>query len=822
MMSRQNLRKLILLVSSGYTFAMVGCGMQPAPTSKTLTASNGSGSPAGASVKGGGNSGGAANTGGNAGGGNQQNGGGGGDDQGGGGGNGGGGNGGNGGGDNGGGGKSGGGNGGGGNAGGGNGGGGNGGNGGGGNGGNGGGGNGGGGNAGGGNGGGGGNAGGGNGGGDNGGGGNSGGGNSGGGNGGGGNGGGDDQGGGGGGKGKGGHGGGGGEGGNGGGERKLASLKTIPVPGPTATELNSVVFDKQAAIALGKAFFWDMQFGSDGQTACATCHYGAGADSRWMNQIDPGLRRVDGNGNSSPDSTTFSGLTPPNHALRATDFPLHKLSDPNNSGSAVLSDNNNIVGSQGVYDYKFNDVILGQGAENESSVADSVFSTMVNGQAMNVRRSTPRNAPSVINAVFNYRNFWDGRAQGTFNGVNPFGTGDPNARVLQVDAGAANGFSPVALRLSNSALASQAVGPPGSDVEMSATGRSFVKMGKKMLSVHPLALQAVAANDSVLASLSAAPGQGLNTTYVDMVKAAFQPKWWDSNAVVDANGNFLHTGTPQNTDEYSLMEYNFSMFWGVAIQMYEATQVSNNSRFDQFMEGQTSALTALEQRGLNRFTGKGGCSNCHNGAELTDATVSNVLAHGGVVEQLPGGTWHDIGFHNIGLRPTTDDLGLAAGDPSGLASLSVASLASQGLVSGTPILPGSAVSVRGAVKTPGLRNIELTGPYFLNGGQATLEQVVEFYSRGGDFPSADVDSNLERAGFSADDSAAVVAFLKALTDERVRAQSAPFDHPSLTVPNGMVMVNGVMTEQTLTIPATGASGGAALPKFCQNIGAACD
>jgi cytochrome c peroxidase len=126
------------------------------------------------------------------------------------------------------------------------------------------------------------------------------------------------------------------------------------------------------------------------------------------------------------------------------------------------------------------------------------------------------------------------------------------------------------------------------------------------------------------------------------------------------------------------------------------------------------------------------------------------------------------------------------------------------------------------VKTPGLRNIELTGPYFLNGGQATLEQVVEFYSRGGDFPSADVDSNLERAGFSADDSAAVVAFLKALTDERVRTQSAPFDHPSLTVPNGMVMVNGVMTEQTLTIPATGASGGAALPKFCQNIGAACD
>ncbi len=599
-------------------------------------------------------------------------------------------------------------------------------------------------------------------------------------------------------------------------------MKTVSIPGPTATELSSIVFDKQATLALGKAFFWDMQFGSDGQTACATCHFGAGSDSRWQNQIDPGLRRVDGNGNSSPDSTTFSSLTPANHALTAHDFPFHRLSDPNNQASPVLSDNNNIAGSQGVYDYKFNDVIIGNGEENESSVADGVFSTMANGQPLNVRRSTPRNAPSVINAVFNYRNFWDGRAQGTFNGVNPFGAGDPNARILLVDASAPNGFRPVALRLSNSALASQAVGPPGSDVEMSATGRSFVKMGKKMLSLQPLALQVTAADDSVLSSLSMAPGPGLNSTYIDMVKAAIQPKWWDSNAVVDASGNFLHTGQPQNTDEYSLMEYNFSMIWGVAVQMYESTQVSDNSRFDQFMEGQTTALNTLEQRGLNRFTGKGGCSNCHNGAELTDATVSNVLAKGGVVEQLPGGAWHDIGFHNIGLRPTTDDMGVAAGDPSGLASLSMAAMASQGLVSGTPILPGSAVSVRGAVKTPGLRNIELTGPYFLNGGQATLAQLVQFYSRGGDFPSADVDPNLERAGFTFDDQLAVVAFLKSLTDERVRAQSAPFDHPSLVVPNGMVMVNGVMTEQTITIPATGASGGSPLPKFCQNIGAACD
>jgi cytochrome c peroxidase len=607
--------------------------------------------------------------------------------------------------------------------------------------------------------------------------------------------------------------GGGGKGGNGGGGhdgRGLASLKTITIPGPTAAELANVIKDKNAAIALGKAFFWEMQFGSDGQTACATCHFNAGADSRTNNQTDPGLRRVDGNGFPSPDSTTFHAGFGPNHSLSLSDFPLH----------TSFRDNNNIVGSQGVFRFNFNDVVLGQAAENESSVADSVWSISDGNSGMlNVRRSTPRNAPPVINAVFNYRNFWDGRAQRTFNGVNPFGAGDPSAHLLQVDASNPNGISDVTLRLSNSSLASQAVGPPGSDVEMSASGRPFVKMGKKMLTLTPLALQQVALDDSVLGSLSAAPANGLTTDYVSMIKAAFQPKWWSANVVVDKDSNVLHTGTPLNTDEYSQMEYNFSLFWGVAIQMYESTLVSDNSRFDQFMEGNRNALTPMEQLGLNRFQGKGGCTNCHNGAEFTDATVSNVQTRG-VVEQLPGGRWHDVGFHNIGVRPTTDDMGIAASDPSGLASLSVAQLASMGQVTGTLVPAGAPVSVGGAVKTPGLRNVELTAPFFLNGGQATLGQVVDFYSHAGDFPSVDVDPNLERASFGLLDKLAVVAFLKSLTDERVRSQSAPFDHPSLTIPNGGVVSNGVLTEQKITIPATGASGGAPLARFCDSLAGA--
>jgi len=105
----------------------------------------------------------------------------------------------------------------------------------------------------------------------------------------------------------------------------------------------------------------------------------------------------------------------------------------------------------------------------------------------------------------------------------------------------------------------------------------------------------------------------------------------------------------------------------------------------------------------------------------------------------------------------------------------------------------------------------------VNGGQATLGQVVDFYSHAGDFPSADVDPNLERASFGSLDKLAVVAFLQSLTDERVRNQSAPFDHPSIMVPNGAVVDNGVLTEQLITLPATGAAGGAPMAKFCDSL-----
>jgi hypothetical protein len=97
----------------------------------------------------------------------------------------------------------------------------------------------------------------------------------------------------------------------------------------------------------------------------------------------------------------------------------------------------------------------------------------------------------------------------------------------------------------------------------------------------------------------------------------------------------------------------------------------------------------------------------------------------------------------------------------------------------------------GSFKAPQLREVELTGPYFHNGGQLTLRQVVDFYTRGGDFPitnAAHRDFNIvnliveAQSNLSEAERVALVDFLLELTDDRVRFEKAPFDHPEVFVP----------------------------------------
>src|SRR5690606_15858924 len=100
------------------------------------------------------------------------------------------------------------------------------------------------------------------------------------------------------------------------------TLKGTPVPEPS--NLHEFVKNDAQAIALGKALFWDMQVGSDGVQACATCHFRAGADPRSKNQVHPG----------SASSSAANFDFPPNSQLTVNDFPLTAFADPTDRNSA--------------------------------------------------------------------------------------------------------------------------------------------------------------------------------------------------------------------------------------------------------------------------------------------------------------------------------------------------------------------------------------------------------------------------------------------------------------------------------------------------------
>jgi cytochrome c peroxidase len=168
-----------------------------------------------------------------------------------------------------------------------------------------------------------------------------------------------------------------------------------------------------------------------------------------------------------------------------------------------------------------------------------------------------------------------------------------------------------------------------------------------------------------------------------------------------------------------------------AIADYERTVISAGAPFDRYLKGDAAAMTPAAVRGMKLFTGRARCVKCHSGPQLTDA-----------------------GFHNIGLPG--DDLGRFE------------------------IVP-IAVSKR-AFKTPPLRDVALTAPYFHDGSAATLEDVVAHYNRGGTVKD-NLDADITPLSLSAGEQQDLVEFMKALTGF-VGPQQAPRipvtpEHPRL-------------------------------------------
>jgi hypothetical protein len=395
-------------------------------------------------------------------------------------------------------------------------------------------------------------------------------------------------------------------------------------------------------------------------------------------------------------------------------------------------------------------------------------------------------------------------------------------------------------------------------MEMSATGRSMFDVAASLLGRRPLAKQKVHKHDSVLGSISRYPAKGLKVrTYAQMIRDAFRSDWWDSTKLVQiaADGSVRFVSQPDDragTREMSVMAYNFSLFFGLSIMMYESTLVSDDSPWDRFRRQHPAAddpalnpWTNLDPDHISRGALFGAmlfndrsrgstnvrCSNCHESNELTDASVRKIEAAKNGPVRVRDGNVIDKGFNNIGVRPTADDLGVGASDQSGPLSFT------RRLFPGAPPanFDDQAVTlgfgVEGAFKIPSLRNVALTAPYFHNGDARTLREVLELYSRGGNVaPILGRDGTqiapLGVPGLTEDEILALISFLKSLTDERVLYSRAPFDHPQLKVPNGHPGSDdcvrdrnhdGLADDVFVELPAVGAEGGKATPGFLEGV-----
>ena len=195
-------------------------------------------------------------------------------------------------------------------------------------------------------------------------------------------------------------------------------------------------------------------------------------------------------------------------------------------------------------------------------------------------------------------------------------------------------------------------------------------------------------------------------------------KWLNASEGYRALFKDAYPGKPIDADSVSK-----------AIASFERTVVSNTSPFDRWVAGAKDAMSAEQIKGFALFIdpAKGNCAACHSGANFTDN-----------------------GFHNLGLASfgkDTPDMGRYAQKP--------------------------VASLKGAFKTPTVREAASTGPYFHDGSAKTLDEVVEFYSRGG-IVKTNLSRSMKELTLSKDEKGQLVAFLNALS-----SPATPFVLPLL-------------------------------------------
>jgi cytochrome c peroxidase len=257
--------------------------------------------------------------------------------------------------------------------------------------------------------------------------------------------------------------------------------------------------------------------------------------------------------------------------------------------------------------------------------------------------------------------------------------------------------------------------------------------------------------------------------YRDDYNKAF-PEWRLTPALADYK-RFPATGSPY-TDMANWNSLNAAdkeivnrilVNYGKAIEAYLRKLVSRNAPFDRYVAGDRGAINREARAGLRLFIGKAGCIHCHNTALFSDND-----------------------FHITGLRIDTALSPHADASETGRA-------ANQALICGATVADGdfnvnghfsddSATTRNGDFcsqkipaglwRTKGLRQVANTAPYFRSGQAATLDDVIEFYDRGGDPEGTFLGGpkEIRPLHLSAGEKAQLKEFLKTLTGDPVPAR----------------------------------------------------
>ena len=198
-----------------------------------------------------------------------------------------------------------------------------------------------------------------------------------------------------------------------------------------------------------------------------------------------------------------------------------------------------------------------------------------------------------------------------------------------------------------------------------------------------------------------------------------------------------------------------------ALASYERSQVSFDSPFDHFIAGDSNAIDASARRGWKLFNSQARCNKCH---ALTDTTSRPT-------------TFTDNDFHNIGvgiLRHRVVEMARQAqeliekGDTAAIdraAIISPVSAIGRYLVTRKPADIAS-------FKSPDLRNVLVTGPYFHDGSANTLWDVMDHYNKGDGVENPYLDPDIQPLALGEQDIADLVALMASLTSPSYKQQGA--------------------------------------------------